>query len=402
MEAPKKTGIFHIGGVSKEQLKEQLEILRTVNSSMEQRLQDQQNRLLDRQKRDRDHEMDLQTQRKRTGHLELNNTKLKEEKGIIQAKVQALSGRLTASNTEIDALRGEIKTLSLQLQASKQDAQSARADIDLLNNINNDRREVILTHEDTVLALMKERESLQQRQRNLEEILVQVNKQPGKFALDDFEENAASKHEVAEDGDWSRKIEVLIAENTHLRQMYTDLQEERAALHDNWPKTLRSLLTVKAIEIAFPFTTIDDTRSSIQLDKAMSPIQLLDQLATILRPSSTSDSIYQRLRLQECMLCSKVKFFGDFQGPPLDWLYEFPAQGSKFFPCCHKDICRQCFLDHLSNSIRYGWWCKLGSLRWLACPKAGCDRPLDIRCEADLQICLERNRDSQVEELSKM
>lgn len=411
MEAPKKTSFFHKGGANKQQLKEQLEILRTVNESMEQRLQEKQIRLLDQQGRDRTYQKSLQDQLKQMDELKLDNSNLKKENGIVQAEIQTLSSSLAEARVKNDVLEIDVKSSNQQLRDLEENARSARAEADRLTSLNNDLREVVLTKEDTVLMMNKEKESLQERQRYLEEMLLWLNKQPRKPTADFCDGNAAPigasdeverNYELSEIEECRRKIEVLTAENDFLRQMYTGLQEEEAALRNNWPKTLRSLLIAKVVQTAYPPTTVNDTRSSVQLDKAMGPTELLNQLHNIFQPNTTLENLYQRIRLKECMLCSKAKFAGDFQGSPLDWLYEFPAQGSIFFPCCCKDICRQCFLDHLSDSIRNCWWYELDSLRWLSCPKAGCGCSLSIRCEADLQICLERNQDPQAEELSKM
>jgi hypothetical protein len=44
----------------------------------------------------------------------------------------------------------------------------------------------------------------------------------------------------------------------------------------------------------------------------------------------------------------------------------------------------------LLATLETKWWYKLGTLQWFSCPRDGCENALGIRCEADLETCLEQ------------
>ena len=138
------------------------------------------------------------------------------------------------------------------------------------------------------------------------------------------------------------------------------------------------------------------------LDNVCSPVEFL-QIVKLLPRGPSFQGFYRCLTLASCSMCAnlKIRFDPPSNDASLDWLNEFSSQ-SGYFSCCYKDICRECVLHHIIGTIEYGWWHKLGSLQWLDCPGNGCDNALGIRCEADLQVYLERSGAFQTEKHMKM
>ncbi|KAH8657140.1 hypothetical protein BGZ60DRAFT_545625 [Tricladium varicosporioides] len=111
------------------------------------------------------------------------------------------------------------------------------------------------------------------------------------------------------------------------------------------------------------------------------------------------------LSLDICSVCSKAKLSIRLDAhpryQPIKWLNEYLDQ-SRYFTCCREKVCKECFKKHLIEALRSRWWYKLGKLQWFPCPRNGCDETLGIRCEADLQICVERSLGIEADEYIKM
>jgi hypothetical protein len=73
----------------------------------------------------------------------------------------------------------------------------------------------------------------------------------------------------------------------------------------------------------------------------------------------------------------------------MKWLNEYVGK-TRYFSCCHEEVCKECFEKHLLATLETKWWYKLGTLQWFPCPRDGCENALGIRCEADLETCLEK------------
>lgn len=208
------------------------------------------------------------------------------------------------------------------------------------------------------------------------------------------------------------RINELETENDLLYRMRSDMRTHESVLRKNTPQTLRALLVLRYLETKYPVSTPDDDVEPAEpnrswpalpqgdLDTVYSPPEF-DRVAEILRPGTPFKRFYKQLRLKTCRICSKPRIKSAFTNTPLTWLNEFPAQGSSF-NCCSSKVCRKCFVDYLVETVQHGWWHKLGSLQWIPCPSPGCGSALDIRCSANFELCLERNKAPNVEVYMKM
>lgn len=442
MEGPRKkiSGMFPTGSISKKHLEEQLKTMATANTGMDQKVQELQNKLLQQQQINQQNKRFLQDMEKKLSRFDDEISKLREDKVALHGQIQELSEKLAAAKTETETLRSELQTSTEQLFASRQEVLSAKAQIDALNTTNNDMGQSLSAHEATISTLNKEKKDLMQQKEYLGEMIVWFKKQHMALGLAAFDQQASTttiesdaEPNVVGGRDRTAELystmEALRPENVFLKQTCTELRAQISTLRNNIPKTLRSLLVMRYLDLIYPLsaddtnrepgglieTWYDETNSQpdeptetlyplnlpqASLDMVYSPAEF-DQVAAILCPGPTFKTFYGRIQLRTCVLCAKPRIGGDFHDSPLMWINEFPAW-VKFFTCCNAKVCRKCFIGHLIGVVQYQWWHNLGSLQWLFCPAAGCERALEIRCEADFQLCLERNRDAEAEEHVKM
>jgi hypothetical protein len=432
-------GIFSIGGVSKKHLEEQIKTMAAANKGMDQKLQELQNKLLQQQQVNQQSKRFLQDIVENLTRFDKEISKLREDKVNLHRQIQELSERLAVANTEPETLRSELRTSAEQRFALRQESLLAKAQIDVLNATNNDMGRSLSAHEATISTLEEEKEDLMKRKEYLEEMVKWFKKQHMALALTAFDQHASMTTTESEakqsfyvggdrNTDLYSKMEALRPENVFLKQTCAELRTQVSVLRHNIPKTLRSLLVMRYLDIMYPLSTNGtntepgelaetwyDTETEPEkstepmyplnlprasLDDVYSPAEF-DEVAAILRPGPTFKAFYGRIRLGICALCAKPRIGGDFDDSPLRWINEFPARGS-FFNCCNAKVCRKCFVGYILGIVQYEWWHNLGSLQWLFCPVAGCKKALDIRCEADFQLCLERNRDADAKEHVKM
>ncbi|KAH9213552.1 hypothetical protein DL95DRAFT_506048 [Leptodontidium sp. 2 PMI_412] len=111
------------------------------------------------------------------------------------------------------------------------------------------------------------------------------------------------------------------------------------------------------------------------------------------------------MSLDICTVCTKPKF--KLKSEPCQnfssskWLNEYLGK-TRYFTCCYEQVCKDCFTKHVLETLKSKWWYKLGTLQWFSCPREGCEESLGIRCEADLEICLERSCDTVAVDHVKM
>jgi hypothetical protein len=442
MEGPRKkiSGMFPIGSVGKKHLEEQVKTMATANTGMDQKLQELQNKLLQQQQINLQSKRFLQDMEKHLSVFDGEISGLREDKVTLHGQMQELSGRLAAANTETVTLRNQLQTSTGQLYASRQENSSAQAQVDILNATKNDMGQRLAAHEATISTLNDEKKDLMQQKEDLEEVVAWFKKQHMALGLAAFDQHASMTNTESEvepnfavrwdqTADFHTRMEALGSQNVFLKQTCAELRTQISAVRKNTPKTLRSLLVMRYLDMMYPLSTDDiDTESGefietwynetnsqldeltetlyplslpqASLDTVYSPAEF-EKVAAIFCPGPTFKTFYGRIQLRTCALCAKPRIGGDFHDSPLNWINEFPARG-KFFTCCNSKVCRKCFVGYLIGVVHYEWWHHLGSLQWLFCPVAGCERALGIRCEADFQLCLECNRDVEAEEHTKM
>lgn len=129
------------------------------------------------------------------------------------------------------------------------------------------------------------------------------------------------------------------------------------------------------------------------------------QSLAILPRGNAFNEFYARLKLDICSVCTKAKFnitFGAHRKyESVKWLNEYLSP-SLYLTCCREKVCKECFKKHVLEGLRYKWWKKLDTLQWFPCPRRGCQEALGIRCEADLEICLEHSLEVPAQEYVKM
>lgn len=423
MGGPRKKipGMF----VSKKQLEEQIKTMATANTGMDQELQKLRNKLLQQQQINQQSKKFFQDMEKNLSRFNEETSKLREDKVTLSGQIQEISERLCSANAEVKTLRSELQTSTEQRYASRQETLSAQAQIDILNATNNDLGQSISTREATISSLSGEKKGLMQQKEYMEGMIAWFKKQHMALGLAALHQHTSTmmtesetEHNLNVGRDRSAELytrmEALRPENVFLKQTCAELRTQISVLRNNIPKTLRSLLVMRYLDMMYPLSTDDASTEPGEPAETLYPLNLprtsldtvyspaeFDQVAAILRPGPTFKTFYGRIQLRICALCAKPRIGGDFNNSPLMWINEFPARGS-FFTCCNTEVCRKCFVGYLLGVIQYEWWHNLGSLQWLLCPVAGCERALKIRCEADFQLCLERNRDAEAEEHVKM
>jgi hypothetical protein len=424
------------GRVSKEQLVEQIEVLKTVNTRMEQKISAQQNRSNLQQQNIKNHEQEahkqkqeIKDQRVKVKSILEVAAGLQEEKEILQTQFRDSSNHLRASKAEVDTLLTETVFLKGQVRILKQAAQASEARFDVFTRADNDKTQQLSTQSETIRTLNNNNNKLQKRIAYLEGVVAWTSRETGEDALGSYDNRAilkkahddiASKLETEREvcSELRLKMKAMETEITALKKSIDELQEEATVLRDIQPQGLRSLLAVRLSEVAFPLPSTDQSTetnehpqdwspeglSANQLDKICSPAEFRD-IVDLLPRGPLYNRFYGRLALDACHVCSrqklKLKPDARFNNISLKWLNEFPDRSS-YFSCCYEKVCRECFLQHTIDTLEYKWWYKLGSLRWFGCPRSECDNVLGIRCEGDLQVCLERNCDTEAEKHVQM
>lgn len=382
-------------------------LLQSMNSDLQLTIRDQQVRM---------HDQDQSIKSQRTVIEDL-----KEETQLLQSQVWTFSAQLTQVQREADNLRGSSASYDEQMQALNMHLQGAKRTI-------NEQVQELAARSSTIQVLSGHNQKLQSRVTDLESLVAVASRDTGNDFQTLFDHYSEMKKEH---DDMTLKLKAeeelrlamdelvlpLQSENASLKTVIDELQKEASGLEICQPQTLRSLLTLRLVEQTWNIQPTDGASEEVgqtqrwlpeglserSFDKICSPGEI-QSLATLLPKGQPYKSFYERLRLTVCSLCSKAKFsFRSDQHPKfqaMKWLNEYLGN-TKYFPCCYEQVCKECFKNHLLDTLESKWWYKLGTLQWFPCPREGCDAALGIRCEADLEICLERICDTEAEEHTK-
>jgi hypothetical protein len=201
-----------------------------------------------------------------------------------------------------------------------------------------------------------------------------------------------------------KRLSEMQSENDSLKTVINELQKETSSLEVCQPQTLRALLTLRLVDQTWNVQPNDGVveepnqaqnwlpsgLSQNSFDEICSPVEM-QTLANTFPAGRSYNQFYQRLRLTVCTACSKAKFSfrADARFNSMKWLNEYVGR-TRYFSCCHEEVCKECFKKHLLDTLETKWWFKLGTLQWFPCPRDGCENALGIRCEADLETCLEQ------------
>jgi hypothetical protein len=379
----------------------------------------QQDLMSDLQRRLQDQERMIHDQEQTIHNQQANIKGMEEEEKRLQSQVWTLSDELNHSKLDADALRGSIGSLDEQLRSAIYHAQAANARIDSLNESCYENTQERAARSNAIQVLSTHNQKLQYRVAELEKMVAAASSETGtdlrsffdqytelKMAHDEI--TLRLKSEEKSRSDLHDTVQAMESESASFRTTIEKLEKEISNLEACQPPNLRSLLTLRLIEHNSTmqpdggnFTAATDDQiqnwtptglSENSLDEICSGAEI-QSLAKILPKGRAYGQFYKRLRLAICSVCSqaKFKFRLDVRSTynSVKWLNEYPDQ-THYFSCCFEQVCKECFLKHLLDALESKWWYKLGKLQWFSCPRDGCDEVLGIRCEADLQICLER------------
>jgi hypothetical protein len=349
---------------------------------------------------------------------------LKEEKELLQSQVWAFSEQLTQSRAEVEALRTNSEILDEHLQVLGVQAQVAERKI-------NEQTQELSDRSNTIQILSGHNQKLQNQVADLESLVSVASKDTGADLQAFFAHYSDVKKELSqmtlkhsqsrrELGEMAMKLEEgnetrlasdkrlaeMQSENDSLKTVINELQKEASSLEVCQPQTLRALLTLRLVEqtwnlpkndgLAEEFDQVQNWvpsgLSQNSFDEICSAAQIQSLAKTFPRGSSYNH-FYQRLKLSVCAICSKAKFSFKIDARhsfnSVKWLNEYLGK-TRYFSCCYEEVCKECFTAHLLVTLETKWWYKLGTLQWFPCPRESCEDALGIRCEADLETCLEQ------------
>jgi hypothetical protein len=343
---------------------------------------------------------------------------LKEEKQLLQSQVWKFSDQLTQSLREAGVLRTNGETLDEHLQTLIMQVQVAEGKI-------NEQMQELANRSNTIQLLTGHNQRLQNRVTDLETFVSAASKDTGtdfRAFFTHYSEVKSAHDEMAsrlksEEGirlALDERLSELQSENDSLKTVIDELQKEASSLEVCQPQTLRALLTLRLVEQTWklqPDDGILEEPDQVQnlllsglsqnsLDEICSPAEI-QHLANTFPKGRSYNQFYQRLRLTVCTTCSKAKFSFKVEGLPnfnsIKWLNEYVGK-TRYFSCCHEEVCKECFKKHLLATLEKKWWYKLGTLQWFPCPRNGCENALGIRCEADLETCLAQFCETEAEQ----
>jgi predicted nuclease with TOPRIM domain len=343
---------------------------------------------------------------------------LKEEKELLQSQVWNFSDQLTQSRGEIDTRRTEIGTLDKQLRSSRARVQVVEERID-------EQSQELASQSNTIKTLSGHNQKLQNQVADLEALVSvaasdtgtgfrglltqysELKRAHGKMAL-----KLQSEEEMRLALD--ERLTEMQSENDSLKLAINELQKEASSLETCQPQTLRDLLTLRLVEQTWNEEKKDGTSgeptqaqnwlpsglSRKLFDEVCSPAEI-QRLAKTFPKSRSFNQFYQQLKLTMCATCSKAKFSFKVDAHPtfksMAWLNEYVGK-NRYFSCCHEEVCKECFKKHLLATLETKWWYKLDTLQWFPCPRDACENALGIRCEADLETCLEQFCSNEAEQ----
>jgi hypothetical protein len=320
------------------------------------------------------------------------------------------------SRTQATAQEESIRNLNWQLQAESARVGSLKAACE-------EKEQELAARSNSIKVLSDHNQQLQTRVNGLENILTVASGKTRhnlKTYFDHQTELEVAHKETTKNLKASQELQGHLQEALKLSQsevatlqtVVEELQKEISGFEICQPTTLRSLLTIRSAEpapiplgnIEVPKTWVPSGLSQSELDKTCTSEEI-QALAKLLPKGWAFNNFYERLKLDVCSVCSKSKFNFRIDSHPkfqsLKWLNEYLGP-SRYFTCCQDKVCKECFKKHLLETLESKWWDRLGILQWFMCPRTGCDQALEIRYEADLQICLERFLGMPADEHIKM
>ena len=380
------------------------DLLQSINSDLQQTIQGQEARLHDQNQVIEIHQHTIEG--------------LKEEKELLQSQVWTFSDQLTQSRREVDAWRTNTGTLDKHLQ-------TLRAQVQVAEGRSNEQTQELANRTNAIQFLSGHNQRLQNQVADLEALVSMAGGDTGtgfralfaqyselKRAHGEMTLKLKSEEEMRLALD--ERLAEMQSENDSFKTVINELQKEASSLEICQPQTLRALLTLRLVEQTWNGEPNDGTSkeptqaqnwlpsglSQKSLDEICSPAEI-QSLANSFPKGRSFNQFYQRLRLTVCTTCSKAKFSFKVDAHPnfnsMKWLNEYVGK-SRYFSCCHEEVCKECFKKHLVATLQTNWWYKLGTLQWFPCPRDGCENTLGIRCEADLETCLERFCATEAEE----
>jgi archaellum component FlaC len=307
-------------------------------------------------------------------------------------------------------LRANAETLDEQLQTLRVQARVAEGKI-------NEQMQELANRSNTIQILSGHNQKLQNRVTDLETLVSMTSRDTGtdfRAFFNHYSEVKSAHGEMASKLKSEKEMRLALnerltemqSENGSLTTVINELQEETSSLEVCQPQTLRALLTLRLVEQTWNVQPNDGTfeepnqaqnwlpsgLSQNSFDEICSPAEI-QGLANTFPKGRSYNQFYQRLRLTVCTTCSKAKFSFKVNACPsfnsMKWLNEYVGK-TRYFSCCHEEVCKECFKKHLLATLETKWWYKLGTLQWFLCPRDGCENALGIRCEADLETCLEQ------------
>ncbi|KAL2070311.1 hypothetical protein VTL71DRAFT_13337 [Oculimacula yallundae] len=367
------------------------------------------------------HEIKIQEQEFHAKDLSdiIERMKLDEEQ--LYAQIRTCSQQLNQAKGDVQDLRAQTTTLEEQCQNLNWQYQVASTTIRELRGACNEKDGEISDRSNSIRVLSGHNKQLQDHVAHLERIVASASQGAGtdlRSFFDRYAEMETSHRNIStrlathEGGNMmlQEAFANLESENASLKTVIQELQNDASGLETCQPQTLRSLLTMRLVDQAL-IAGGNDTASRNQnwvptglpqqsLDTRCSPAEI-QHLANLLPTGPDFVHFYKKMSLDICSVCTKPKF--KLKTDPRQnfssskWLNEYLGN-TRYFACCHEQVCKECFTKHVLKTLESGWWFRLGSLQWFSCPREGCEEGLGIRCEADLEICLERNCDTEASE----
>ncbi|KAK0120554.1 hypothetical protein ONS96_010757 [Cadophora gregata f. sp. sojae] len=371
------------------------------------------------------HEIKIQEQEHIVNDLTKNIERMTAEEDLLHGQVWTFSEQLSKAKTDANNLRNQATTLEEQNRNLNWQYQAISTSMNDLKSACNDKDQELSVRSNTIQVLSGHNQQLQGRVVHLERIVSSTSQNTGTDIRTFFEsyaemENAhrdlSTKHETEarEKMQLLDALEEMESENASLKTVIEELQKDASGLEICQPQTLRSLLTMRLVDQALITTEVESLSQNrnwsptelpqTSLDTPRSPREI-QELANMLPTGPDYVHFYKRMSLDICSLCTKPKF--KVKSEPRQnssaskWLNEYLGN-TRYFSCCYEQVCKDCFTKHVLETLQSEWWYKLETLSWFPCPRASCSEALGIRCEADLEIGLERNCDIEAEDHVKM
>ena len=366
------------------------------------------------------HEVKIQEQEHTANELTKVIERMTNEDELLHSQVWNISEQLSKAKAEADNFRSQVTTLEEQNRNLKWQYQVTTISMNDLKGASNEKDQELSARSNTIHVLSGHNQQLQRRVAHLERIVSSTSQNTGtdiQTFFDRYTEMESAHRDLStrletearESIELREAFEAMESENASLKTVIEELQKDASGLEICQPQTLRSLLTMRLVDQALISTEVESPPQNQNwsptglpqksLDTRCSPTEI-QELAILLPTGPDYVTFYKRMSLNICSVCTKPKFklkSGPRQvSSSAKWLSEYLGN-TRYFPCCYDQVCKDCFTKHVIETLQTKWWFKLGTLQWFSCPREGCGEVLGIRCEADLEICLERNCDREAE-----